>query len=95
MLQDWRAPRTRALPKVDSTCVLSGGSMAPLSIKHLLASPNAERIENTALTAAGDSSALKGIPLLAHGRMAWSCCSQRRGTELHEEAAGLMCMLRG
>lgn len=85
----------RALPKVDSTCVLSGGSMAPLSIKHLLASPNAERIENTALTAAGDSSALKGIPLLAHGRMAWSCCSQRRGTELQEEAAGLMCMLRG
>lgn len=69
--------------------------MAPLSIKHLLASPNAERIENTALTAAGDSSALKGIPLLAHGRMAWSCCSQGRGTELQEEAAGLMCMLRG
>lgn len=83
------------LPKVDSICVLSGGSTAPLSIKHLLASPNAERIENTALTAAGDSSALKGIPSLALGRMARSCRSPRRGTGLQEEAAGWMCMLRG
>lgn len=83
------------MPKVDSICVLSGGSVALLSIKHLLASPNAERIENTALIAAGDSSALKGIPSPALGRMARSCCSPRRGTGLKEEAAGWMCMLRG